>query len=337
MSGGTLASSAGVGAQGIIVIRYTPSASVFKPDLVWLKDRTSANAHGLFDSVRGATIYLSSNAVTAETTDVNSLTAFLSNGFSLGTQAKFNTSGNNYISWMWKESVTSGFDIVSYTGTGAARTISHSLGRAPDFIIIKRRDGVNSFNVYHTNLGPTKALYLDDPSAAVTESARWNDTAPTASVFSVGTHAATNNSGSPLVAYLFASTTGFSSFGSYTGNAAADGPFIYTGFKPRFVMIKNTDFANNWKVFDTARDTYNLSFKYLEPNTTAAENGSSNTTDIDILSNGFKIRGTASTLNTSNGAYIYAAFAEQPFYYSAQPAAASSFVQAVAFLMGMTF
>src|SRR3989344_4162876 len=240
----------------------------FQPDIVWLKDRTSANAHGIFASSTVLYPAWASNATNAEGgAGGTALTGFLSNGFSLGASSTANTSGDNFISWLWKESPTSGMDIVSYTGTGVARTVSHSLSTAPEFMVVKRRDSAYSPNGYHASVGATKVLYMDTTDAVTTDSTRWNDTAPTASVFSVGTANALNQSGGSYVAYLFDEVEGFSKFGSYTGNASTDGPFIYTGFKPRYVMWKRTDTAGyGWFVADTARWTYNPLQGYINPN-----------------------------------------------------------------------
>ena len=327
-------------------VNFTPPTSAysantidsanFQPDIVWLKDRTSANAHGIFDSSRLSYPAIASNAANAEGGGFGSaLTGFLSNGFSLGASSTVNTSGNNYISWLWKESPTSGMDIVSYTGTGSNRTISHSLGVAPDMIIVKSRSGLLSPSVYHVSVGNTAVLKLDTTETPTTASTFWQNTSPSASVFSVGTHSNVNANGGEYIAYLFAEVDGFSKFGSYTGNAAADGPFIYTGFKPRYVMIKSSTATDAWLIYDTARDTYNVAGTTLVPNTTAAD---ATISGIDFLSNGFKLRTITTTPNAAQ-TYIYAAFAEQPFYYSAQSSAASTPATSggATFLMGMPF
>ncbi|QQG37862.1 MAG: hypothetical protein HYS26_04540 [Candidatus Kaiserbacteria bacterium] len=313
----------------------------FTPTLTWIKDRTSANAHGLFDSLRSTFPYLSSNATTIETSSASALTAFLENGFTLGTNSLFNTSGNNYISWLWKEDPTSGFDIVPYAGTGANRTISHSLSSAPEFMIVKDRGATNDWAVYHaanTSAPETDYLLMNGTAATADDATYWNDTAPTASVFSLGTNADVNTSGNNYVAYLFDEISGFSDFGSYTGNGSADGPFVYTGFKPKYVVIKRTDtLGYSWNTYDAARDTSNPISPCFGLESNAAETASCN--DMDFLANGFKQRNTAAGANASGGTYVYMAFAEQPFKYSAASAASvvSSFVQAIAFLIGMSF
>ncbi|KKU54035.1 MAG: hypothetical protein UX77_C0034G0003, partial [Parcubacteria group bacterium GW2011_GWA1_47_11] len=319
-TGGTYAG--GAGGSGIVIVSYTPNDDTigFTPDLVWIKDRTSALMHNIFDSVRSVYAYWSSNSSAAETGGFGqTLTAFLSNGFSLGTNSLFNTSGNNYISWLWKESTTSKVDVVTYTGTGAAQTVAHSLGVAPDFMIVKRRDGTGSPAVYHssnTSAPATDYLLLDSTAATADDDTYWNDTAPTASVFSVKSATAVNTSGATYVAYLFASTTGFSSFGTYTGNGSADGPFVYTGFKPRYVMIKWTNTAGgDWNIIDTARSSYNPVSLRLFSSSNSAD-ASDSPPYIDVLSNGFKLRASTNGFNGSGNSYIYAAFAEIPFKYS---------------------
>ena len=321
----------------------------FSPGLVWIKNRTdAATSHALFDAVRGVQKWLASNTTGAEDTDdTQSLSAFGTNGFSLGTgasTANVNTSGKNYISWLWKESPTAGMDIVTYSGDNTAnRDISHALTVAPDFAIVKRRDSTGDWFVWSSAMSSSSAYALLDTTAATsTTNSPWCTTCAAgnwgASTFRV-TNNATNNanaSSASYVAYLFKGIDGFSKFGSYTGNGNADGPFVYTGFKPRYLMAKRTDTTGDWFVWDTARDIYNPAVASSTANTAAADGS---TTALDVLSNGFKLRATTAALNASGGTYIYAAFAEQPFKYSAASAAAaaSSFVQAIAFLMGMTF
>ncbi len=518
----------------------SPSVLGFTPDLVWIKDRTTTNAHGIFDSVRTATNYWSSNANTTETTSATSLTAFLSNGFTLGSNSLFNTSSNNYVSWLWKKSpTTDGVDIVTYSGDNTAnRNISHSLGAAPDMVIVKSRNVAGDPNVWHSSLsGATSFLLLDTTAAQTTTNSPWgtgnfsstqfmvtnnatNNTnaapaagtttvtystagtfsfsvpdftymtvtvkgaggggggvtgattyscgkgctgflaspagsnggaggnssfnasvvgngggggggspggVPTGSAGSSGTAsggdtnttgggtsggaAASNNcattyvtgggvagaggaggqavkayttggiSGSitvvvgagasggaggvgdvctgntgsasgagsvvisysggttaTYVAYLFKGVPGFSKFGSYTGNGSADGPFIYTGFKPRYVMIKRTDTTGSWQVHDTARSSFNPMSHELYPNSSAAED---TTWLIDSDVNGFKLRSDSSSTdnNATGGTYIYAAFADVPFKYSASPASSliASVLSGISFLIGMAF
>jgi hypothetical protein len=205
---------------------------------------------------------------------------------------------------------TQGFSVVTWTGTGANATIGHGLGVAPSMIICKHRNAVDNWIVYHTSLGGSpNYLWLNLTSSAGTSSAVWN-TFPTSSVFGVGTDNLTNLSGGTYVAYCFAAIKGYSAFGSYTGNGSADGPFVYCGFLPRWVLIKRTDSTSGWLIIDTSRQAYNVQGPYLLANTSDAE--TTGTTVLDVLSNGFKSR-SSSTLNTSSGTYIFAAFAESPF------------------------
>jgi len=289
--------------------------SGFQPDLVWTKNRNGANPNLLNDSVRGITTYLQSNATNAEATDATSFTSFNSNGFTLGanTGGGWNTSGLTYVGWQWKESATPGFDIVTYTGTGSATTVAHSLGVAPSMIVVKKRNGVSDWPVYHTSIGGTGALRLDLTNATDTTSAYWNNTAPTSSVFSVGTANDTNASSGTYVAYLWSEVAGFSKFGSYTGNNSTDGPFVYTGFRIRWLMIKRYSLSgSSWIIYDAVRNTSNVINYLLQPNAADADFTSS---DIDFAANGFKLRNTSSYVNASAD-FIYAAFAETPQKYS---------------------
>jgi len=275
------------------------------PDLVWIKSRNASQSHTLFDSVRGTGIYLSSNTTTKETDDVNSLLQFNKNGFLLGSSSAVNTSGNTYAAWGWKESVSAGFDIVTFTSTVAPQTVSHNLGVAPSMIILKNTAVADAWFVYHKSLGETKGIYLHLPNGSSTVT-WWNNTAPTSSVFSVNMGNAYSQ-----VAYCFADVEGYSKFGSYTGNGLPNGTFVYTGFRPAFVLVKNADVANSWRLWDNARPGYNLTNLYLSPDTPGGE-GAINI-DVDLISNGFKIRNTNSSINGSGNNIIYAAFAENPF------------------------
>jgi hypothetical protein len=292
----------------------------FQPDLVWIKSRTpGATNHALFDSSRGVTKYLSSNTTTAETTLAQSLTALNADGFSLGTDTTLvNASANSYVAWQWRESITAGLDIVTYTGNGANRTIAHNLGVAPAMVIIKRYDAPNTGNwqVRHTSIAAANSIQLNATSAAAAAATVWNSTAPTSSVFSVGTSTDVNATGGTYAAYCFAEIAGFSKFGSYTGNGSADGPFVFCGFRPRFVMVKRTDATSTWVLWDTARNTFNVTNNVLYPNLAQVEDSPSTARIGDILSNGFKARGTDIDINATGGTYIFAAFAEVPSKYA---------------------
>jgi hypothetical protein len=215
------------------------------------------------------------------------------------------------VAWQWKEGPTQGFDIVTYTGTGANRTIAHNLGVAPSMIITKTRStSLGNWGVYHRSLGATQAINLNLTVAAFTSALWWNNTAPTSSVFTLGTSNDVNGA-STYVAYLFSVVAGFSRFGSYTGNGSTDGPMIFTGFRPAFVMIKRSDSTGNWVIQDSSRSPYNAAAETLSANASAAEGSTGN--EIDILSNGFKIRNSGGDRNTNGGTYIFAAFASSPF------------------------
>jgi hypothetical protein len=299
----------------------------FQPDLVWIKGRSGATEHVLTDSVRGVTKELSSNDTGAEETVAQGLTAFGSDGFTVGTDGSYNTSSATYASWNFKAggtassntdgsitssvsaNTTSGFSIVSYTGAGGASTVGHGLGVAPKMIIVKNRSSAQHWQVYHISTGNTKSSQLSGTGASDTASTYWNDTSPTSTVFSVGTGTPTNGSGNSIIAYCFAEKQGYSKFGSYTGNGNADGTFVYTGFKPAFIIVKSATEARNWRLWDNKRSTYNLTDKILYPDLSNAE--ATGDSEIDMLSNGFKLRKTSD--NTSGETYIYMAFAENPF------------------------
>jgi len=303
----------------------------FSPDLVWIKNRGAATDHALYDTTRGTQAQLSSNTTGDEVTSSTGLTSFDSNGFTIGTSTLVNTSGTQYVAWSWDEGPKAGFDIVSYTGNGANRTIAHNLGVAPKMIIVKARVTASTdqgWPVYHasnTAAPETDYLLLDSTAATADLDTVWNDTAPTASVFSVGTSALVNTNNDTYIAYLFSEVEGFSKFGSYTGNGSSDGPFVWCGFRPRWVMIKRSDASStysNWYICDSARNTFNVGTNFLNADTAKAENiytdNSGGSFPIDFLSNGFKYRlnNSGGDVNASGGTYIFAAFAESPFKYA---------------------
>lgn len=305
----------------------------FQPDFVWEKTRSAASSHTVWDSVRGLPNALRPNETTAELSQ-NWLTGFVSNGLTFGTN-DYGT-GVTLVEWVWKANqgtnvtntsgsitstvsanTTAGFSIVTYTGNGSNSTIGHGLGVAPSFIIAKARNSAQRWTVYTAALGNGYYGYLNETFAFDTANAslRWN-TAPTSSVFGVGTSVDVNNNTTTYVAYCFAQVAGYSAFGSYTGNGSSDGPFVFTGFRPRFVLVKESSASgNNWVIYDTARDTYNECSKILYPNLSNAEFDGS-TVNLDILSNGFKPRDNWGGNNNSGSTYIYAAFAESPFKYA---------------------
>lgn len=301
----------------------------FQPDFVWMKNRTISQIHGWFDSVRGVGNVLSSDQTSVESGGSAGVSSFNSNGFGLGNA--FNNNTNAFVAWQWKASnaaavtntsgtissqvsanPSAGFSIVTYTGTGTnGATFGHGLGVAPAFGIWKVRSGtVGNWVIYHRSLGATKGLNFTT-GAATTSAVFFNNTAPTSTVWSLGTVTDVNRNTSTYVNYAFSEIAGYSKFGSYTGNGSADGTFIYTGMRPRWLMIKRSDSADNWVIYDTSRSAFNESKLTLYPNLSNAE--SADASGIDILSNGFKMRNTFSSLNVNGGTYVYAAFAENPF------------------------
>jgi hypothetical protein len=289
----------------------------FSPDLVWIKNRGTTTSHALYDTTRLATKQLSSDTTGDEATSSNGLTAFGSNGFTLGTSTLVNTSGTQYVAWAWDETPIVGMDIIDYTGNGANRTIAHTLGVAPKMLIVKARTTAGAdqgWPVWHTSIANTTYLQLNSTSATATGTDYWNSTSPTSSVFSVGTNAAVNTSADTYIAYAFAEVEGFSKFGSYTGNGSADGPFVYCGFRPRWVLFKESSVSgNNWNIYDTSRDTANPEALQLKASTSDAEVSN---TFADYTSNGFKVRVSTAGINSSGQTYIFAAFAEAPFKYA---------------------
>jgi hypothetical protein len=295
----------------------TISSLGFSPDLVWVKGRSQVSAnHILTDRVRGNGASLMSNNTNAEGTRGATLT---SNGFSFtypdeGGDANF--SAATYVAWAWDEATIAGMDVVSYTGTGSNTTIAHTLGVAPKFVIVKRRDtGSSPWMIWHTNL-TSGTYYLSFSTGAEASGPTRFTASPTSSAINVGTDSDLNGSGGTYIAYLFSEIEGFSKFGSYTGNGSADGPFVYCGFRPRWILVKNSSAVASWFTWDTARGIYNVDGSTLSPNVSAAEDVNNSLLYIDELSNGFKVRSSYSGINTSSATYIFAAFAEQPFKYA---------------------
>jgi hypothetical protein len=290
----------------------------FSPDLVWIKNRGTTTSHAIYDTTRGAQSQLSSDTTGDQVTSSSGLTSFDASGFTIGTSTLVNTSGTQYVAWGWDESVQAGLDIVSYTGNGASRTIAHNLGVAPKMIIVKARTTAGAdqgWPVWHTSIANTTYLQLNSTAATATGADYWNSTSPTSSVFPIGTNAAVNTSADTYIAYLFAEVEGFSKFGIYTGNGLADGTFVFTGHRPKWVMIKRTDSATGagWFIHNTETSTFNLSTNYLRSEINNAE---TTLGQLDILSNGFKLRGTDVSWNGSGATYIFAAFAESPLKYA---------------------
>ena len=282
-----------------------------QPDLVWIKTRAKTYDHIINDSVRGVNNTLRPSTTGAESAYTH-FSAFGSDGFTLENHNNVNESGDAYVAWCWKESATAGFDIVGYTGNGTDDTdISHSLSAVPHVILVKNRDAADPWRMQHKALGETYGLILNDTSAKDDDDTAWSDEAPTSSVFTLGTSVNTNRNTSNFIAYLFSEKQGFSKFGSYLGNGNADGPFVYTGFKPAFVMIKSITVAS-WRIWDNKREDYtgNPNQTTLNANEGGAEYDDASVI-MDFLSNGFKIRVTGD--NDAAEVITYMAFAEAPF------------------------
>jgi len=302
----------------------------FQPDWVWVKCRNNGKHHSVYDSVRGATKYLYMNLNYAEVTDSNSLTSFDSDGFSVGTFGDVNGSFN-YASWNWKANGTSttnpsggtitttasvnttaGFSVFTYTGNGSAAHVAHGLGVAPTVVIIKVRSTTDHWFVKHPGIASNEYLYLNGDSAKVSGANAWSATNPDATKIYIGTDGGVNASGVTYVCYAFAEKQGYSKFGSYTGNGNADGTFVYTGFRPAWVMIKKSSGTNEWGIWDNKRSTFNVTDDIIYANLDNTE-ATSNANGLDFVSNGFKIRASGDLFNGSSGSYIYMAFAEHPF------------------------
>jgi len=309
----------------------------FQPDWVWIKSRSDGLSHALFDSVRGVTKVLNSNATTAEYTNTDTLTAFGTDGFTVGSNTGVNTNTATRVAWNWKAdsavsgntlqggsssktyagrvNTTAGISIIKYVGNGVGgHEIPHNLSETPVFYIIKRLSDTEHWQVYHasnTSAPQTDYLQLSTNEATVDANTRWNDTAPGTNSIVVGSHVSVNTENDNYIAYIFSQKKGYSKFGSYTGNGNADGSFVYTGFKPALVIVKKSDSeAQNWFLMDNKRNGFNGQNYNLEADTNEAEQTNS---DIDILSNGFKCRSNGNGHNTSGHGYIFMAFAEQPF------------------------
>jgi len=324
----------------------------FKPDFVWMKSRSAATVHTAYDSVRGVQLQLVIDDFTAETTQAQGLTAFNTDGSTIGSLAAINTASATYNSFNWlagdaptvnntagagniptagsvkidgsnlstalsgsiaatrlSANTVSGFSIVTFNGTGANATVAHGLGTTPELVIVKNRNlNPTYWATYSKVTGNAGYVALNDNDQYLVNATYWNNTSPTSTVFSLGSSTTTNNSGVPMLAYCFASIKGFSKIGGYTGNSSSNGPFVYTGFRPAWVLLKRYDNAASWILFDNKSSTFNETQKYLVPDSPAIE---ATGFDIDILSNGFKIRVNSTT--TNGGSVLYMAFAENPF------------------------
>jgi len=308
----------------------------FSPDWLWIKERSSTSSHVLMDSVRGASKFLVSENTNTESTATSIHQSFDADGFTIGNSGAVNQASQTYVAWNWKAGTSfsnsagtngatiassgsvntdAGFSIVSYTGTSANATVGHGLGVEPSMIFVKVRSTTNNWATYVKDIGNTKALLLDTSDQALTSSLFWNNTTPTSSVFSISTGNSVNNSGQTYIAYCFADVDGYSKVGSYTGGGTTF-PFVFTGFRPAWIMVKETTNAASWYIQDSTRDVDNpVQALYPIANDTLAENSSWG--DImDLLSNGFKPRVNDTAWNRSGGTYIYLAFAETPQKYA---------------------
>jgi hypothetical protein len=316
--------------------------SDLQPDWIWTKrrDGDGQNHHGI-DSTRGASKAMVINDVDGEATKSNGITAFNSDGFSVGTDTNFNNNTTTYVGWQWvansgttttndasatsvgsidsvyQANTTAGFSIVTYTGTGSNGTIAHGLGSTPKWYFVKNRSESSvsstdqSWVVYHSVMAHGAAMFLNTTDSKINHSPFWNSTAPTSTTFSVGTDSRTNTSGDDYIAYCFAEKQGYSKFGSYAGNGSTDGPFVYTGFKPAFVILKRSSGVADWNIFDNKRpNAFNEADGRLRTNDATVE--STSDAGVDLLSNGFKCR-LGSEFNASSTTNIYMAFAEHPF------------------------
>jgi hypothetical protein len=300
----------------------------FQPDFTWMKQRSGVNNHNLQNSAVGATKYVNSDRNIAQVTNTESLTTWGADGFTLGSLADVNGSGQTFVSWNWKGgttavpsggtitpsscsfNATSGFGAYQYTGNAtSSQTIAHGLGVAPTMIIIKNLTDVETWQVYHEGIGNTKYLLLDTTAGTTTDTDHWQDTSPTSTVFSLGDDGAVNANTKDFIAYVFADVKGYSKMGNYLGNGNVDGTFVYTGFRPAFVMCKYTG-VENWAMTDNERLGYNVANYQLYANGTEADVSN---VRMDIVSNGFKCRTTNAEWNGTGNTYVYAAFAANPF------------------------
>ena len=310
----------------------------FKPDLIWGKRRDNSGHHSWFDVVRGITKGIESSSNSAEFTSTDYYSSFDSDGFTIaaGSGGAGNGSGQTAVQWCWKAggsqgssntdgsinttytsvNTTAGFSISKYTGTGSNATVGHGLGVAPSMVIFKNLTSsggsAEHWVVYHKGIAPTKGILFNLTNSADTDSAYFNNTTSTNNVFSIGTADKVNKNGEANIAYCFAEIKGYSKIGSYIGNGSNNGPFIYTGFKPAFVIVKNSTTGNySWTVNDTARTPFNVMDKWLYPNSNTGE-ATGSSYNMDLLSNGFVSRNTGSNTNDNNNSYIYIAIAEEP-------------------------
>jgi len=307
--------------------------SDMQPDWVWFKNRDVGYSHQLYDSSRGVNKPLFSDLTNAEGSITNGLTRFDPDGFRVSSAAAINE--DSIVCWNWKANggttasntdgditttvqanTDAGFSIVTYTGNGTNNTkIGHGLGVTLDMMIVKNRDTAGNWQIFHKDLNAASPedyrLELNTTDASEFASNIWGTTTRTSTTIAVKAFTETNASGDNYVAYCFASKQGYSKFSKYVGNGNDNGPFMYTGFKPAFVLTKGTH-ASQWRLYDSARSPNNVNLNRLFPYSSGAE-ATDTDAGIDMLSNGFKIRGSGGDYNASGQAYIYMAFADNPF------------------------
>ena len=308
----------------------TVSGVNFSPGLTWLKSRSNGQPNVLSDSVRGGNKQLYTADTQAETTYGQYLKSFNSDGFVLGTDSGINQSSQTFVSWNWKAggsasnntdgnktislsvNTTAGFSVGTYAGTGQDSTIGHGLGAVPDWLMIKNRSsGSRKWQLWHNGLtGTNKYLAIDRSDAELTDSASWDNTAHSNTVWNTYGSGEANQNGENFVCYAWTSIQGFSKFGSYTGNANANGPFIYTGFKPAWIMTKQINGGSSWIVHDNKRDPINAVTEYFTVEEPDAAGTLANS--FDLCSNGFKVRTSNGDRNSSGDSFAYWAFAESP-------------------------
>jgi len=284
--------------------------------LVWIKNRDQTDSHNLVDTLRGATLEWNSNDSVIESTVAQGVKSFTSTGYVLGTDVTYNTNNEKFIDWVFRAGQKYGFDIVSYEGTGIARTVDHNLGVVPEMWFVKNLDVSKNNPVYHSlaNASPETVLTLLDTGGAFAPGATyWNDTAPTTTQFTVGTATQVNENTKDFIAYLWSSVVGFSKVFSYIGNGNADGPYVDCGFRPRWVLIKQVPGTGNFTIQDALRNPYNIVDTFVYANTNEADTTFS---AMDITSNGFKIRNSNALYNTSSHVYVGIAYSEQTAKYS---------------------
>ena len=304
------------------------------PNWVWIKSRTDTNSHNLWDSVRGVNKYLEADTTKANTTVSNGVTSFDANGFTVGNRDAINDGSLSFASWNWKAgtsfsndasatgvgtidsagsiNTTAGFSIITWTGNAtSSSSVAHGLGAVPKAIFTKNLDnGSQPWKCYFSGVGNAKYLQLNTADEPAT-SGVWSSTTPTSSIINISNDTGINGSGNTILAYCFTDIKGYSKCGSYTGNGNASGAFIFTGFRPAFILTKGTHSGgHSWNLLDTKRNTFNPADKRITPDTSNTE---ATTTQYDILSNGFKAKATTGAVNTSGATYVYLAFAESPF------------------------